>query len=69
MISHCIVDEGSLVSILYSHAWKGMGYPNLVSTTSQLLNFDRRTSIALGILPKIPVNFGGKNVLVDFMVI
>ena len=46
-----------------------MGSPSLVSTTSQLLAFDRRTSIALGILAQTPVTLGGNTVLVDFMVI
>src|SRR5712692_5075373 len=46
-----------------------MGSPSLVSTTSQLLAFDRRTCVALGILTQTPVTLGGKTVLVDFMVI
>ena len=46
-----------------------MGSPSLVLTTSQLLVFDRRTCIALGILAQTPINLGGNTVLVDFMVI
>ena len=46
-----------------------MGSPSLVSTVSQLLPFDRRTSIALGILAQKPITLGGNTVLVDFMVI
>ena len=46
-----------------------MGSPILLSNTSQLLAFDRRSSIALGILSQTPVTLGGKTVLVDFMVI
>ena len=52
-----------------AHAWQGMGSPSLVSTASQLLAFDRRTCVALGILPQTPVTLGAKTVLVDFMVI
>ena len=33
-IARCIVDEGALVSILFGHAWRGMGSPNIVSTSS-----------------------------------
>ena len=40
MIAHCIVDEGASISILSSRAWRGMGYPSLVSTASQLLEFN-----------------------------
>ena len=46
-----------------------MGSPNLVSTASQLLAFDRRTCVALGILAQTHVTLGGKTVLVDFVVI
>ena len=60
-IARCIVDEGALVSILSARAWKGMmGSPSLVSTSSQLLAFDRRTCIALGILAQTSVTLGGK---------
>ena len=52
-----------------ARAWRGMGSPSLVSTASQLLAFDRRTCIALGILAQTPITLGGKTVLVDFMVI
>ena len=40
-----------------------------MSTASQLLEFNRRTSIALGIISQTPVTLGGKTILVDFMVI
>ena len=69
MIAHCIVDEGASFSILYACPWKGMRSPNLVLTTSKLLEFDRRTSIALGFLAQTPVTLGGKTILGDFMVI
>ena len=46
-----------------------MGYPSLVSNSSQLLVFDRRASIALEILAQTTITLGGKTVLVDFMVI
>ena len=68
-IARCIVDEGSLVSILSTRAWRGMGFPSLVSTASQLLVFDRRNNISLGILAQTPVTLGGNAILVDFMVI
>src|SRR5713226_2576788 len=69
MIACCIVDEGASVSILFARAWRGMGSPSLVSTTSHLLAFDRRNSTALGILSQTPITLGGKTILVDFMVI
>ena len=59
-IARCIVDERASVSILSPHAWRGMGSPGLVLTAIQLLEFDRRTSIALGILDQTHVTLGGK---------
>ena len=46
-----------------------MGSPILVLTASQLLDFDRRTSTALGIISQNLVTLGGKIVSIDFMVI
>ena len=46
-----------------------MGSPSLVLTANQLLEFDRGTCVALGILTQTPVTLGGKTILVDFMVI
>ena len=54
---------------MFARAWRGMGSPSLVSTASQLLVFDRRTCIALGILTQTPITLGGNTILVDFMVI
>ena len=54
-ISRCIVDEGASLSILSAHAWRGMGSPILVLNSIQLLVFDRRTCIALGILAQTPI--------------
>ena len=45
-----------------------MGPPSLVSTSSKLLVFDRRTSIFLGILSQTPITLGGNTFLIDFMV-
>ena len=69
IITRCIVDEGAYVSILSTHAWIGMGSPNLMSVVNQSLAFDRRPSQTLGVLIQTPVTLGGKTILVDFMVI
>jgi hypothetical protein len=46
-----ILDEGASTSILSSSAWKYLGSPELVSTSHELLDFDRCPSEYLGILP------------------
>ena len=68
-IARCIVNEGASISIFSARSWRGMGSPSLVLTVSQLLAFDRRTCIALGILAQTPVTLSGKTIVVDFMVI
>jgi hypothetical protein len=50
-IYRCIVDEGASASILSSSIWKVLGSPKLVSTSHELLAFDRHPSEYLGILP------------------
>jgi hypothetical protein len=68
-IYQCIVDEGASASILSSLAWKAIGSPKLVSTPSQLLDFDRRPSESLGILPQFPITLGGNTVMVNMIVV
>jgi hypothetical protein len=50
-IYQCIVDEGASASILSSSAWQALGSPDLVSPSHELLDFDRRPSEYLDILP------------------
>jgi hypothetical protein len=62
-IYHTIIDEGASISILSSTAWKDLGSPELVPTTNHLLDFNRRPSEPLGILPQLPITLGGKIVV------
>lgn len=50
-------------------AWQGLGSPNLVLTSSQLLAFNKSTSKPLGVLPQIPIALGGKTASIDVMVV
>jgi hypothetical protein len=68
-IYRCIVDKGTYTSILSSSVWKVLGSPKLVSTSHELLDFDRCPSEYLGILPQFPISLGGKIVLVDVIVV
>jgi hypothetical protein len=64
-----LIDEGASVSILSSIAWYTLGCPQLAPVTQNLLDFNRRTSQPLGILPQFPVTLGGKTVFIDVMVV
>jgi hypothetical protein len=68
-IYRCIVDEGASASILSSTAWKAMVSPQLVSVTHHLLDFNRRSSESLGILPQLPITLVGKIGCIDVMVV
>jgi hypothetical protein len=67
-IYRCIVDEGAYASILSSSVWKVLGSLELVSSSHELLAFDRRPSEYLGVLPQLPISLGGKIVHVDVIV-
>ena len=50
-ILHTIINEGASVRILSSTAWQAIGSPSLVLATDQILAFNRRPTMPLGILP------------------
>jgi hypothetical protein len=50
-VPQTLINEGAFISILSSIAWQALGYPQLVPVTLNLLDFNRRTSQPLGILP------------------
>ena len=54
------MDEGASASILSSLVWKVLGSPKLVSASHELLDFDRRPSEYLGIIPQFPISLGGR---------
>jgi hypothetical protein len=47
----CIMDEGASAGILSSSVWKVLGSPELVSTSNEMLDFERHSSEYFGILP------------------
>jgi hypothetical protein len=63
------VDERASASILLSSVWKVLGSLELVSILHDLLAFDRCPSEYLGVLPQFPILLGGKNFLVDVIVV
>jgi hypothetical protein len=65
----CTMDEGASAGILSSSVWKVLGSPKLVSSSHEMLVFDRRPSEYLGILPQLPISLGGKTILVDVILV
>jgi hypothetical protein len=68
-IYRCIVHEGASASILSSSVWKVLGSPKLVSTSHELLDFERCPSEYLGVLPQLTISLGGNIVHVDVIVV
>ena len=68
-IIHTIVDEGAYVSILSSTAWQAIGSPPLFPATDQILAFNQRPTVPLGVLPQLPITLEGKTVYIDVMVV
>jgi hypothetical protein len=46
-----------------------LGSPELLSSSHELLSFDKRPSEYLGVLPQLPISLGGKTILVDVIVV
>ena len=69
IVSSTIIDVGALVSILSSTSWKGLGSRPLMPITQNMLGFNKGTSRLLGILPKLPITFGGNIFYLNVMVV
>lgn len=69
IVSSTIIDEGALVIILSSIAWKVLGSPSLMLITQNLSCFNKGTSRPLGILPKLPITLRRKTVHLNVMVV
>jgi len=55
-----IIDEGAVVSVLSSTAWKALGSPSLLPEMRNLTGVDKGTNRPLGILPNVSVTLKGK---------
>jgi hypothetical protein len=62
-------DEGASISILPSNAWKDLGSPQLAWVNQNMLDFNKRITPPLGILPRLPFILGGKIVYIALMVV
>jgi hypothetical protein len=66
---HIIIDEGTSIKILSSTSWEAISSPELVLVSHHLMDFNRRSSEPLWILPQLPITLGGKNVCIDVMLV
>jgi hypothetical protein len=68
-IYHCIIDEGASTCIMSKDIWKKIGSPELVPSTITLRAYDGRPTSSKGIYQNVPIELGGKTILIDIEVI
>jgi hypothetical protein len=68
-IHQCIIDEGASTCIMSKTVWKKLGSPELIPSAITLRAYDRRPSSPEGLFQNVPVELGGKTILIDIEVI
>jgi hypothetical protein len=68
-VHRCIIDEGASTCIMSRTVWQKLGSPELIPSAITLRAFDGRPSSPEGLFQNVPVELGGKNILIDIEVI
>jgi hypothetical protein len=68
-IHRCIIDEGASTCIMSKTVWQKLGSPELTPSAITLRAYDGRPSSPEGLLQNVPVELGGKTILIDIEVI
>jgi hypothetical protein len=68
-VHRCIIDEGAATCIMSKTVWKKLGSPELLPSTITLRAYDSRPSSPKGLFQNVPVELGGKTILIDIEVI
>jgi hypothetical protein len=68
-VHRCIIDEGASTCIMSKIVWQKLGSPELTSSAITLRAYDGRPSSPEGLLQNVPVELGGKTILIDIEVI
>jgi hypothetical protein len=68
-VHRCIIDEGASTCIMSKTVWKKLGSPELTPSAITLRAYDGRPSSPEGLLQNVPVELGGKTILIDIEVI
>jgi hypothetical protein len=64
-VHQCIIDEGASTCIMSKVVWKKHGSPELVPSTIILRAYDGRPSSPKGLFQNVPIELGGKAILID----
>jgi hypothetical protein len=68
-VHRCIIDEGASTCIMSKTVWQKLGSPELLSSAITLRAYDGRSSSPEGLFQNVPVEIGGKTILIDIEVI
>jgi hypothetical protein len=68
-VHRCIIDEGASTCIMSKTVWKKLGSPELIPSSITLRAYDRQPSSPEGLFQNVPVELGGKTILIDIEVI
>jgi hypothetical protein len=67
-VHQCIIDEGASTCIMSKTVWQKLGSPDLLPSTITLRTYDGRPSSPEGLFQNVPVELGGKTILIDIEV-
>jgi hypothetical protein len=68
-VHRCIIDEGASTCIMSKSVWQKLGFPELLPSAITLRAYDGRSASPEGIFQNVPIELGGKTVLIDIEVI
>jgi hypothetical protein len=68
-VHQCIIDEGASTCIMSKTVWQKLGSPELIPSAITLRAYDGRPSSPEGLFQNVPVELGGKTILIDIKVI
>jgi hypothetical protein len=68
-VHRCIIDEGASTCIMSKSVWQKLGSPELLPSAIMLQAYDGRSASPEGIFQNVPIELGGKTVLIDIEVI
>jgi hypothetical protein len=68
-VHRCIINEGASTCIMSKTVWQKLGSPELLPFAITLRAYDGRSSSSEGIFQNVPVELGGKTILIDIEVI
>jgi hypothetical protein len=69
IVYRCIIDEGASTCIMSKHVWQKNGSPQLVTSTITLRAYNGRPTSSVGLCQNLPIELGGKTILIDIEVI